>query len=138
MKQVQRESWWSLFSPYRGKGNALRIRGLAGIRGRSLRWSSCKNEFKEPEKFAYLRARDDEGRQEAQRKIVGAIDQQTAPHGRADERRAFDGEFHADHQAFAADFADEAEFGGKLRDGLTKLSAKFGFIREIRAGGLMI
>src|SRR5437660_5139589 len=112
-----------IFSPYRGKGNALRIRGRAGIRSRSLLWSNCKNEFKEPEKFAYLRAGDDEGRQEAQREIVSAIDQQTAPHGLADERRAFAGEFHADHQAFAADFADEAEFDGKLREALAELCA---------------
>jgi len=33
-------------------------------------------------------------------------------------------EFHADHQAFAADFADEAEFGGKLREALAQLRAE--------------
>jgi len=58
------------FSPYRRKGDALGIRGLAGIRSGGLLWSCCKNEFKEPEKFAHLRAGDDEGRQQAQRKIV--------------------------------------------------------------------
>src|SRR6266478_550459 len=112
-----------IFSPYRSKGNTLGIRGIAGIRSGGLLWSSCKNEFKEPEKFAYLRAGDDEGRQEAQGKIVGAIDQQTAPHGFADERRAFDGEFDTDHQAFATDFPEEAGFGGKLRETLMQLRA---------------
>jgi len=43
-----------IVSPYRGKGTLSDSR-LAGIRGRSLLWSSCNNEFKEPEKFAYLR-----------------------------------------------------------------------------------
>src|SRR6202030_1158535 len=38
------------FSPYRSKGNTLRIRGIAGIQSGGLLWSSCKNEFKEPEK----------------------------------------------------------------------------------------
>src|SRR6267378_3334096 len=99
-----------IFSPYRRKGDALGIRGFAGIRSRGLLWSCCKNEFKEPEKFAHLRARDDEGRQQAQRKIVGAIDQQTTPHGLADERRAIDGEFDTDHQAFAADLANKIKF----------------------------
>src|ERR1700694_1926834 len=109
MKQVQRESSWSFSSPYRGKDTSLRIRGLAGIRSRGLLRGCCKNDFKEPEKFAHLRAGDDEGRQQAQRKFVGAIDQQTAPHGFVDERRAFDGEFDTDPQAFAADFADRSE-----------------------------
>src|ERR1700682_2863154 len=112
-----------ILSPYRRKGDALGIRGLAGIRGGGLLWSCCKNEFKEPEKFAHLRAGDEEGRQQAQRKIVGAVDQQTTPHGLADERRAIDGEFDTDHHAFAADFADEAEFRGKLREAVPQLRA---------------
>src|ERR1700731_421497 len=111
------------FSPYRSKGNTLRIRGIAGIQSGGLLWSSCKNEFKEPEKFAHLCAGDDEGRQQAQGKIVSAIDQQTAPHGFADERRAFDGEFDPDHQAFATDFPDKAEFGGELRETLMQFGA---------------
>src|SRR2546430_8745728 len=78
-----------IFSPCRGMGNALGIHGLRGIRSGSLLRSCCKNEFKEPEKFAHLRTSDDEGRQQAQRKIVRTVDQQPALHGRADERRAF-------------------------------------------------
>src|SRR5260370_40130246 len=75
-----------IFSPRRGMGNAPGIRGLAGIRSGGLLRGCCKNEFKEPEKFAHLRASNDERRQQAQGKIVGAIDQQTALHGFADER----------------------------------------------------
>src|SRR6266481_842988 len=80
-----------IFSPSRGMGNAPGIRGLAGIRGRGLLRSCCKNKFKEAEKFAHLRAGDDKRWQQAQRKIVGAIDQQAALHCLADKRRAFDG-----------------------------------------------
>jgi len=36
-----------IFSPYRRKGDALGIRGFAGIRSGGLLWSCCKNEFKE-------------------------------------------------------------------------------------------
>src|SRR5258708_20980187 len=67
-----------IFSPCRGMGDTLRIRGFSGIRDGGLLRSCSKNEFKEPEKFAHLRASDDEGRQQAQGKDVGAIDQQTA------------------------------------------------------------
>src|SRR6266850_3411217 len=119
-----------IFSPYRGKGNALAIRGLAGIRSRGLLRGCCKNEFKEPEKFAHLRASDDEGRQQAQRKFVCAIDQQTALHSFPDKRRAFDGEFDTNHQAFAADFADEADFGGKFREALVQLRSSLTDIFE--------
>src|SRR6267142_1050937 len=119
-----------IFSPYRGKGNALAIRGLAGIRSRGLLRGCCKNEFKEPEKFAHLRASDDEGRQQAQRKFVCAIDQQTALHSFPDKRRAFDGEFDTNHQAFAADFADEADFGGKFRKAVAQLRAAHADIFE--------
>src|SRR5216684_8725369 len=110
-----------IFSPCRGMSNAFRIRELAGIRSGGLLSGCCKNNFKEPEKFAHLRASDDEGRQQAQGKIVSAVDQQAALHGLADERRAFDGEFDADHQAFGADFADEAEFGGKFDETFAEL-----------------
>src|SRR6266481_3455740 len=95
-----------IFSPYRRQHNALRIRGLAGIRSGGLLWGCLKNKFKEPEKFAHLRTGDDERRQQAQGAFVGAIDQQTMLHGLADKGRAFDGKFDTDHQAFAADFAD--------------------------------
>src|SRR5260370_7616454 len=54
---------------------------------------------------------------------MGAIDQQTALHGFADERRAFDGEFDADDQAFAADLADEFELGGEFGEALAQLRA---------------
>src|SRR5216684_9354007 len=101
--------------------DALQILGLRGIRGGYLLWNGCKNKFQEPEKLAHLRPRDDEGRQQAQSKIVRAIDQQTTLHGLADERSAFDGEFDADHQAFGADFADEAEFGGKFDETFAEL-----------------
>src|SRR5260370_3096342 len=112
-----------IFSPCRSVGDAPGIRGLAGIRSGSLLRSCCKYEFKEPEKIAHLRASDDKGRQQAQSKIVGAIDEQAALHGLADERPALHGEFDADHQAFAANFADEAKFRGKLREALTQLRA---------------
>src|ERR1700737_3867829 len=111
-------------------GDALRIRGLAGIRSGGLLRGCCKNDFKEPEKFAHLRASDDEGRQEAQRKIVGAIDEQTTLHGLADERRAIDGKFTTDHQAFAADFTDESEFRGELHQAVAQLRAAHADIFE--------
>src|SRR5258708_5201843 len=111
-------------------GDALRIRGLGGIRSGGLLRGCCKNDLKEPEKFAHLRTSDDEGRQEAQRKIVGAIDEQTTLHGLADERRAIDGEFHTDHQAFAADFTDETEFRGKLHQAVAQLRAAHADICE--------
>src|SRR5260370_33307458 len=101
--------------------DALQILGLRGIRGGCLLWNGCKNKFQEPEKFAHLRPRDDKGRQQAQCKIVSAIDQQAALHSFADERSAFDEEFDADHQAFAADFTDEAEFGGKFDETFAEL-----------------
>src|SRR6266851_453842 len=112
-----------IFSPCRGMGDAPGIRGLAGIRCGGLLRSCCKNEFKEPEKFAHLRGSDDKGRQKTQRKIVSAIDEQATPHGFADKRRTFDGKFDADDQAFAADLADEVEFGGKLREAFAQFGA---------------
>src|SRR5713226_702739 len=112
-----------IFSPCRGMSNAFRIRGLAGNQSGGLLRGYCKNEFEEPEKFAHLRTSDDKGRQQAQGKIVGAVDEQAALHGFADERRAFDGEFDADHQAFAADFADETELDGKLGEAVAQLRA---------------
>src|SRR5260370_34866989 len=112
-----------IFSPCGGISYAFRIRELAGIRSGGLLSGCCKNNFKEPEKFAHLRASDDEGRQQAQGKIMSAVDQQAALHGLADERPAFDGEFDTDHQAFAADFADEVEFGGELDQAVAQLRA---------------
>ena len=74
-------------------GCAIQIRRTGGIWSGSLLGSCGKHDFQEPEKFAHLRARDDEGRKQAQSKIVSAVDQQPALHGLADERRAFDGKF---------------------------------------------
>src|SRR6266849_5451732 len=53
-------------------------RGGGGLRGSSRNGfgSFCENEFKETKKFANLRTGDDEGRQEAQGKVVSAIDHQ--------------------------------------------------------------
>src|SRR6266705_4107703 len=116
-----------IFSPCRSLGDAL---GIRGIRSGGLLRSCRQNEFKEPEKIAHLRATDDKGRQQSHSKIVGAIDEQAALHGLADERHALHGEFDADHQAFAANFADEAELGGKLREALTQLRAAHANIFE--------
>src|SRR6266852_672193 len=77
-----------IFSPCRGMSNAFRIRGLAGIRSGGLLRGFCKNDFKEPEKFAHLRTSDDKGRQQAQRKIMGAVNEQAAMNGFRDEWRA--------------------------------------------------
>src|SRR6266849_4988635 len=104
-------------------GYAIRIRGPGGIWSGGLLGSCGKYEFQEPEKFAHLRARDDEGREQAQCKIVRAIDQQAALHGFADEGPAFDGEFDADHQTFGADFTDEAEFRSEFGKAIAQLSA---------------
>ena len=52
-----------------------------GIRGVGLLWSFCKNLFEKLEKFPDLRLGDDERRQKAKRKVVRAVDQQTALHG---------------------------------------------------------
>src|SRR6266446_6150184 len=112
-----------IFSPCRSMRNAPGILGCRGIRSGSLVRSCRKNEFKEPEKLAHLRASDDERRQQAQRKIVGAIDQQTALHGLADERPAFPGEFDTDHQALAANFADEAKFCRELYEAVAQVCA---------------
>src|SRR5260370_24242715 len=103
-----------IFSPCRSVGDAPGIRGLAGIRSGGLLRSCCKNEFKEPEKIAHLRARDDKGRQQSQSKIVGAINEQAALHSLADERPALHGEFDADHQALAANFAAAPKFSTQL------------------------
>src|SRR6267143_1662654 len=104
-------------------GEARRLRGLAGIRGGGLLRGSCENKFEEPEKFAHLRAADNERGKQTQRKIVSAVDQQSALHGFRDKWRAFDGELDTDHQPFAANFADEVKFGGELREASAQLSA---------------
>src|SRR6267378_3488911 len=126
-----------IFSPCRGMGEARRIRGLAGIRWIGLLRRSCENEFEEQEKFANLRAADDERGKQAQRKIVSAVDQQSALHGFRDKRRAFDGELDTNHQTFAANFADEVKFGGELREAFAQLSTTSANVSEefIALGG---
>src|SRR6266436_1356400 len=112
-----------IFSPCRSMGDARRIHDLAGIRCGGLLRCSRENEFEEPEKFAHLRAVDDERGKQTQREIVSAIDQQAALHGFRYKGRAFDGEFDADHQPFSANFADEVKFSGELREAFAKLRA---------------
>src|SRR5712664_2033562 len=104
-------------------GDTRRIRGLAGIRCEGLLRSSCENEFEEPEKFAHLRAVDDERGKQTQCEIVSAIDQQAVLHGFRYKGRTFDGEFDAHHQSFSANFSDEVKFGGELREAFAKLRA---------------
>src|SRR5260370_1777860 len=82
-----------IFSPCRSLGDAL---GIRGIRSGGLLRSCCKNEFKEPEKIAHLRASDDKGRQQSQSKIVGAINEQPALHGLADESPPHPGKYEPD------------------------------------------
>src|SRR6266850_2390369 len=112
-----------IFSPCRRMCDARRIRGLAGFRCGGLLRSSCENEFEEPEKFAHLRTGDDERGKQTQRKIVSAIDQQSALHGFRDKWRTFDGQLDAKHQPFSANFADEVKFGGELHEAFAKLRA---------------
>src|SRR6266851_1051884 len=100
------------------------------LEGRSVTARTGLNIRREMEQFARMRASNDEGRQQAQREVVGAVDEQTAPHGFGDKRSAFDGELDTDHQAFAADFTDEAEFGGELRETLAQLRAAHADIFE--------
>src|SRR6266478_5090330 len=102
-------------------GDTRRIHGLAGIRGGGLLRRSCENEFEEPEKFAHLRAVDDERGKQTQCEIVSAIDQQAALQGFGYKGRTFDGELDADHQPFSTNFADEVKFSGELREAFAKL-----------------
>src|SRR5882724_11325641 len=91
-------------------------RGGSGLRGSSRNGfgSFCENEFEETEKFAHLRASDDEGRQEAQGEIVSAIDDQALAQSFGGEGIAVDGKLDAQDQPFAANFADEIELGSEL------------------------
>src|SRR5713226_3006214 len=73
--------------------------GFVRIRSAGLLWSFCQNDFEKLEKFADLRTRDDEGRQEAESKVVRAVDQQAALHSFGNEGCAFDGKIDADHEA---------------------------------------
>ena len=73
--------------------------------------------------FADLRAGDDEGRQQAQSKVVGAIDEQTLTQSFGDEGVAVDRELDAEDEAFAADFAYEIELDGELGETFPELRA---------------
>ena len=119
-----------IISPCRGVRGAFVIWRLVGIRGRSIAWSCCKNEFEETKEFADLRTGDDKGRKQAQRKIVSAIDEQAALHGFGDEGIAIDRKLDAEHQAFGANFADEIEFGGKFREAIAQFGAALADIFE--------
>src|SRR5437016_9567362 len=112
-----------IFSPCRRMGNPPSISGLRGIRSGSLLRSFCKNKFKEFQEFAHLRASDDKGRQQAQRKLAGTVDEHAALHCFVDETRAFNRQFDADHQAFTANFADEAKFCCQLYKPVAPLCA---------------
>src|SRR5712671_554619 len=91
-------------------------RGGSGLRGSSRNGfgSFCENGLEETEKFANLRASDDEWGQEAQGEIVSAIDHQALTEGLGGERIAVDGKFDAEDQAFAANFADKVELSSEL------------------------
>src|SRR5579859_97414 len=109
--------------PRRDKSSARGGRGIRGLGSGSLLRSSEKNSFHLAEKLANLRARDDEGREKAQRKVVRAIDEQAAKQGLLNEGSAVDGQFDAKHQAFAADFADKRKFSGESGEAIAKLVA---------------
>src|SRR5229473_2957138 len=106
-------------------------RTCGGLRwSRNGFWSFCENELEQTEKFANLCAGDDERRQQAQSKVVGAIDEQTLTQSFGDKGIAIDGEFDAEDQAFAADFADEVEFGGELGEAFAELGATVADVGE--------
>jgi len=75
---------------FRGKGNALRIRGLAGILAEAC-FGVVARTSSRAEKFAYLRAGDDEGGR--RRNVKSWVQLINKPRRMAslDEKRAFDG-----------------------------------------------
>src|SRR5437588_1063010 len=85
--------------------------------------SFCENQFKKLEKLPDLRPRDDQRRQKTKCEVVRAVDKQAALHGFGDKRRAFDRKLDADHQAFAANFANEIEKSRDLRQAFAQLFA---------------
>src|SRR6267154_5112597 len=109
--------------PRCGLREARRIGG--GLRGSSRNGfgSFCENEFEETKEFANLRAGDDEGRQEAQREIVRAIDDQALAQSFGGEGIAIDRELDAEDQAFTANFADEIELCCELGQACAELGA---------------
>src|SRR5258708_21462892 len=119
-----------MFSPCRGMRKARRICGvLRGSGGNGL-GSFCENELEQAKEFANLRTSDDEGGQQAQGKVVGAIDYQTLTQSFGDEGIAVDGEFDAQDQAFAAGFADEIELGGELGEALAEFGCAVANVGE--------
>src|SRR4029077_544686 len=111
-----------IFSPCRRVREALRICSLRGSGGDRF-GRFCENRPEQAKKIADLCASDYEGRQQAQCKIVGAIDEQPLTQGFGDEGIAIDGKLHAEDEAFAANFADEIEFAGKLAEALAEFGA---------------
>src|SRR5262249_4980573 len=86
--------------------------------------------FENSEELANLFCADDEGGEKAQRKFVRAVDEQAPLQRFSDERSAIDGEFDADHEAFAANFLDEGIFAGEFLDATADFSAASGSIGE--------
>src|SRR5919109_2325273 len=110
-------------SPCRGVSRTFRTGRVARIRGGGLFWSVCKNLLEKFQKFRYMCPRDDKRRKQTESEVVGAVNQQTALHGFLYKRRAFDGKLDADHQAFGADCADEAELRGQFCQPFAQLLA---------------
>src|SRR4029077_5581574 len=112
-----------IFSPCRSEGGMRRSRGFRGLRSDGLLRGSCKQSFQETKKLTHLRASDQERRKKAQREIVSAVDEQAVKQGLRDKGSAVDGKLDADHQALAADCADEREFGGECGKAFLQLRA---------------
>src|SRR5215472_3681613 len=88
-----------IFSPCCGMCQRRpRISGVAYLYGGDRSRSLGKNELKQAKKFAHLRPGNIERRQQAQSKVMGAIDQQASAGGLRDERSSVDGELDTDHQ----------------------------------------
>src|ERR1700756_2134805 len=75
-----------MFSPCRGVRERPRICGVLRCGGGNGFRSFCENELEKAKEFANLRASNDEGRQETQRKVVSAIYEQALTQGFSDER----------------------------------------------------
>src|SRR5208282_2963903 len=80
----------------------------------------------------HLRASDEKRREQTQCEVVRAINEQSLEHCLLDERSAIDGKLDADHQAFAANFANEAEFGGQRGKAFAQLRASDANVFEQR------
>jgi hypothetical protein len=66
--------------------------------------------FELVQKFAYLSLANQKRWKQANRKIVSAVDEQAALQSFGDERATFDGKFHAQHAAFAANLLNKVKF----------------------------